>query len=30
MNHGRGHGLALGFNFSGETLLFAEQGVIVK
>jgi len=28
--NGRGNGFALGFNFSGESLLFAEQGIIVK
>ena len=28
--NGRGPGLALGFNFSGEFLLFAEQGIIIK
>ncbi len=28
--NGRGHGFALGFNFSGDSLLFREKGIIVK
>jgi 5S rRNA maturation endonuclease (ribonuclease M5)/KaiC/GvpD/RAD55 family RecA-like ATPase len=27
--NGKGHGLALGFNFDGDTLRFAEQGIII-
>ena len=28
--NGRGHGFALGFDFSSESLLFGEQGIIIK